>query len=147
MLRDTKGDLKAASLGLIKLPEAWQPLTKLRTPTEFIFAAMRALDLPPGQRPSLDGAFAMLGQPLFNAPEPNGWSDRASDWAGPEAMLRRVDWIYGLAGHASAVDPEQVAAASLGPLLRPATFQQMQHAGSRRDALTLLLTSPEFQRR
>ncbi len=147
VLRNTHGDLKAASLELIRLPEAWQPLTKLRTPAEFIFAIMRALDLPAEQRPSLDGMFAALGQPLFNAPEPNGWPDRAADWAGPEAMLRRVDWAYGIAGHAASVDPEQVASAALGPLLRPATLQQMQHAGSRRDALTLLLTSPEFQRR
>jgi len=147
VLRRTRGDLKAASLELIRLPEAWQPLTKLRTPTEFIFAAMRALDLPPEQRPSLEGAFGALGQPMFNAPEPNGWPDRAIDWAGPEAMLRRVDWAYGVAGHAGDLNPEQVAVTSLGPLLRPATFDQMQHAGSRRDALTLLLTSPEFQRR
>lgn len=147
VLRKTNGDLKAASLELTRLPEAWQPLTKLRTPTEFIFATMRALDLPPDQRPSLDGMFAALGQPMFSAPEPNGWPDRAADWAGPEAMLRRVDWAYGVAGHAGELDPAQVAATALGPLLRPATTQQMQHAGSRRDALTLLLTSPEFQRR
>ena len=103
---------------------------------------MRALDLPADKRPSLEGVFGQLGQPLFNAPEPNGWPDRAADWSGPEAVLRRVDWAYGLAGHAGDLDPQQVAADSLGVLLRPATIQQMQHAGSRRDALTLLLTSP-----
>ena len=147
VLARTRGDLRAASLELIRLPEAWAPLTKLRTPTEFVFAAVRALDLPAGQRPNLDGVFGALGQPLFNAPEPNGWPDRAADWAAPEAMLRRVDWAYGAAGRATAIDPEQLAAATLGPLLRPATVQAMQHAGSRRDAMTLLLTSPEFQRR
>ena len=147
VLRRTGGDLRAASLELTRLPEAWAPLTKLRTPTEYVFAAMRALDLPDGQRPKLEGVFGSLGQPLFSAPEPNGWSDRAEDWSGPEALLRRVDWAYGLAGHAADADPEQVAARALGPLLRPATTAQMQHAGSRRDALTLLLTSPEFQRR
>ena len=48
MLRDTHGDLRAASLELTRLPEAWQPLTKLRTPTDYVLAAMRALDLPAG---------------------------------------------------------------------------------------------------
>ena len=147
VLRVTNGNLKAASLELLRLPEAWQPLTKLRSPTDFVFATLRALDLPSDKRPSLDGVFATLGQPLFNAPEPNGWPDKAADWAGPEAMLRRVDWAYSVAGHAGDLDPQQVATTTLGPLLRPATSLQMQHAGSRRDALTLLLTSPEFQRR
>jgi uncharacterized protein (DUF1800 family) len=61
--------------------------------------------------------------------------------------MRRVDWSYVLAGRASSADPMQVADAALGPLLRPATHTAMAGAGARRDALTLLLTSPEFQRR
>jgi uncharacterized protein (DUF1800 family) len=40
-----------------------------------------------------------------------------------------------------------VAVASLGPLLRPGTQAQIRGAGDRRDALTLLFSSPEFQRR
>jgi uncharacterized protein (DUF1800 family) len=35
----------------------------------------------------------------------------------------------------------------LGPRLSDATLTAMRHAGARRDAMTLLLTSPEFQRR
>ena len=41
----------------------------------------------------------------------------------------------------------ELADASLGPLLRAETLQAVQRAGSRRDAMTLLLTAPEFQRR
>ena len=44
-------------------------------------------------------------------------------------------------------DPFGIADAALGPLLRSATLDAMRQAGSRRDAFTLLLTSPEFQRR
>ena len=62
-------------------------------------------------------------------------------------MLRRVDWAYGVAGHAADSDPVQLAGDALGPLLQPATLEQMKHAGSRRDAVTLLLAAPEFQRR
>ena len=36
---------------------------------------------------------------------------------------------------------------TLGPLLRAETAEAVRRAGSRRDATTLLLTSPEFQRR
>ncbi len=62
-------------------------------------------------------------------------------------MMRRVDWSFGFSGRAAALDPAAVAEASLGPLLSPATAAAIARAGSRRDGLTLLFTSPEFQRR
>ena len=61
--------------------------------------------------------------------------------------MRRVDWAYGVSGRAAALDPAAVAEASLGPLLTDATATAIHRAGSRRDGLTLLFTSPEFQRR
>jgi uncharacterized protein (DUF1800 family) len=93
------------------------------------------------------GILAGLGQPLWTAPAPNGWPDAAADWTGPEAMMRRIDWAFAVAGRIGDRDPMLLAEASLGPLCRPATRDAMTHAGSRRDAMTLLLTSPEFQRR
>jgi uncharacterized protein (DUF1800 family) len=91
VLRDTRGDLGAASAALVHLDDAWQPTTKLRTPMEYVIASVRVLDLPPDQMPNLVGILAGLGQPLWRAPAPNGWPDRAADWATPEAMLRRID--------------------------------------------------------
>jgi uncharacterized protein (DUF1800 family) len=61
--------------------------------------------------------------------------------------MRRIDWSYGFAGHVGQQDPMQLADAALGPLLSGSTASQIQLAGSRRDALTLLFASPEFQRR
>ena len=147
VLRDSGGDLGQASLALIDLPDAWKPGAKLRTPQDLVVAAVRGLDIPAERQPNLLGALAGLGQPMFVAPQPNGWPDRAADWAGPEAMLQRIDWAYSLAGRAQDTDPTLVADGSLGPLLRPETAHAVQHAGSRRDALTLLFSSPEFQHR
>ncbi len=146
-LRDSGGDLRAASLALIDLPAAWRPLTKLRSPADFVLAALRALDLPPQAAPRPEQALAYLGEPLWTAPLPNGFADDTAGWAAPEALLRRVDWSFGVAGRASAAEPMAVADAALGPLLRDATRSAMAGAGARRDALTLLLTSAEFQRR
>ncbi len=148
-LRDTQGSLAAAAAALVHLDAAWQPRSKLRTPLDYVIASLRALDVPPptGDQPNLLGMLAGLGQPMWSAPQPNGWPDRAADWAGPEAMLRRIDWCNGFAGHVPDKDPMAVADASLGPLLQPATMEAMQRAGSRRDAFTLLLSSPDFQRR
>jgi uncharacterized protein (DUF1800 family) len=147
VLRESKGNLKAASLELTRLPGAWQPLAKLRSPMEYVVAVLRALDLPGDKRPELNGVMAGMGQPFLNAPLPNGWPDTAEEWAGGEAMLHRVDWAYGVAGHAEATDAIELASATLGPLVQAATIEQMKHAGSRRDAITLLLSAPEFQRR
>lgn len=147
VLRDTNGDLGQAALALVPLEAAWRPLTKLRGPQDYVLAALRAADLPDGKRPNAQQIVRGLGQPLFGAPFPIGWPDQATDWAGPEAMMRRIDWAYGFAGRASDLDAEQIADASLGPLLTADTGLQIKRAGSRRDALTLLLTSPEFQRR
>ena len=140
-------NLNAASRALIAMPEAWQPLTKLRPPIDYVIAVLRALDLPAARRPDVLAAIAGLGQPLHTAPLPNGWSDRAVDWAAPEAMMRRVDWAYGVAARAAALDPVTAAQNSLGPLLPVDTREQIARAGSQREAMTLLLASPEFQRR
>ncbi|MDR3539176.1 MAG: DUF1800 domain-containing protein [Acetobacteraceae bacterium] len=147
VLRDTQGDLGAASVALVGLDAAWHPLTKLRTPQDLVVAGLRALDLSPDQTGNPIGALGGLGQPFWNAPAPNGWPDRAADWAAPEAMVRRVDWAFGLAGRTQATDPLEIADATLGPLLQPATQDAMRHAGSRHESLTLFLSSPEFQRR
>lgn len=148
VLRATKGDLKAASLALIQLPEAWTPLTKLRSPSDYVVAVIRATGLPEDKRPpDITGVVGGLGQPMLAAPLPNGWPDTAPDWVGSEAMLRRIDWAYGFSGRVAAMDPATLADTALGPFLGADTLNQVRLAGSRRDAMTMLLTSPEFQRR
>jgi uncharacterized protein (DUF1800 family) len=146
VLRDTQGDLGATSAALVRLDAAWQPNVKLRTPMDYLVASVRSLDVPPDHVPML-GILGGLGQPLWTAPAPNGWPDRADDWAAPEAMLRRIDWASGFAGRIGERDVVEVADATMGPLLRPETRQAIHRAASRQDAMTLLLTSPEFHRR
>src|ERR1019366_7709300 len=147
ILRDTHGDLGAAAAGLVGLDAAWTLGTKIRAPLDLVVASFRALEVPPDPSPPFLGILAGLGQPLWTAPAPNGWSDVAASSSGPEAMMRRKYWAFAVAGRLGARDPMTIAQASLGPLRRPATAIAMAHAGSRREAMTLLLTSPEFQRR
>lgn len=152
VLRDSGGDLRAASLALIRLPGAWTPLAKLRTPQELVLATLRGAALAPERgaperRRPVNGIVSGLGQGMFDAPFPIGWPDTAQDWAGPEAMLRRIDWAYGFAGRPELPEPAALAEVLLGPLLSADTASAMRTAGSRRDAITLLIASPEFQRR
>jgi uncharacterized protein (DUF1800 family) len=146
-LRETNGDLGEAALALIRLPQAWTPLVKFRTPFDYSVAYIRLLDMPVDKNSPLPGALNTLAQPVWGAPLPNGWPDAAESWVAPEAMIRRIDWAYGLSAHLGDRDPVDLADMALGPFLRPATIAAMRGAGSRRDALTLLLTSPEFFRR
>jgi uncharacterized protein (DUF1800 family) len=146
-LRDTKGNLKAASLALIALPQAWQSLTKLRSSEDYVFAVLRALGMPSYPLSELNATLAALGEPLFGSPFPNGYPDTAAGWDSPEELMRRVDWVYRLAPQFDGTDPNALARDILGDLLSPETRDQVRQAGSRPDALTLLLTSPEFQRR
>ena len=83
----------------------------------------------------------------MDGPLANGWSDNAADWSAPADMLARTDWAWRMAAHVRAGDPMEIAHIALGPALRPQTQLAMHHAGSRQDALALLFSSPEFQRR
>ena len=147
VLRRTGGDLSAAMTALVAEPAAWQPLVKLRTPFDYTLAVLRALGPMPTDPANLIGVLASLGQGVWAAPLPNGWPDRAADWADPETLLRRADWAYRVSGRAAQAEPSVIAAASLGGSLAAATAAAIAHAGSRRDALTLLFTSPAFMRR
>lgn len=147
-LRDSRGDLGAASRTLVGLPAAWNtPLAKLRDPASFVVAALRALDLPADQRGEAPHWMEALGQGLFAAPLPNGWADVAAPWSGGEALLRRADWAWAVSGRAMDRDPDELLAQCLGPFAGAATTAAVRRAGSRREALTLLLAGPEFQRR
>ncbi len=147
-LRDTRGDLGAASRALVRLPQAWAPpLTKLRTPTDYVIAVLRAVDAPPETGQRAIGALQYLGQPLWNARAPIGWPDVGAEWASAETMLRRIEWANGVSGRGSAMGAAELAEAVLGPLCRPETLRAAARAGSAREALTIVLTSPEFHRR
>ncbi len=148
-LRETRGDLAAAARALVRLPAAWDPpLTKLRTPMDYVPAVLRAVDAPAeGIERQAAGTLNYLGQPLWGARAPIGWPDVAAEWAVPETMLRRVEWANGISARGSGRDAAELAEAVMGPLIRPETLRAAARAGSAREALTLVLTSPEFHRR
>ena len=148
VLRDTGGALGAASRALVRLDAAWTPpLSKLRTPTDYLLAVLRALDAPADLAERAFGALQYLGQPIWNPPAPIGWPDIARVWAAPEMMIRRIEWASAQSGRGGGRDAAALAEAVLGPLIRPETLRAAAWAGSAREALTLVLASPEFQRR
>jgi uncharacterized protein (DUF1800 family) len=143
------GDLAVVARALIAAPEAWSPRPlKVKTPYEFVISTHRALDAGPVRVQPLQQALAVMGQPAFAAPSPEGWPDTAADWAGPDALVKRLDWAGAAAARAApSADPDAVAARALGARLGERTRQFVARAESRPEALTLFLMSPEFQRR
>jgi uncharacterized protein (DUF1800 family) len=144
------GELAAVYRALIDSPEAWQPQpAKLKTPEEFAVSAARLLrfDARVFERADPLGIGA-LGQRIQSAPSPAGWSDRAEDWLGPDAVWKRVEWSHRSAQRiGSRVDARRLAPQSLGPLLGDETRRQLDRAADGAQALALLLMAPEFQRR
>ena len=83
VLHDSNGDLGQAALAVTSLPGAWQPLAKLRTPQDYVLAALRAADLPPDNRPGRGGHHARPRPAHLRRPVP----DRL---AGPRVRLVRA---------------------------------------------------------
>ncbi len=146
-LAATGGSLDAAAQALIGLPDAWVPLAKLRTPLDLVIAALRAIGATSATVPTIDPIVSGLGQPTWCPPFPNGWSDFAADWAGPQSVILRMDWLTTLCGSLTGISPASVAASALGAFLSPNTVAAMNGVSSPSGQLTLLFSSPEFQRR
>ncbi len=142
------GDLSVVARALIAAPEAWEPApAKIKTPYDFIVSTHRAFGTEPQQVQPLRQGLIAMGQPPQSAPSPEGWPDTAADWAGPDALVKRLDWSRTAANLVEAGDPNTTAAAALGPRLGERTRMAVARAESRPEALTLFLMSPEFQRR
>ncbi len=148
------GQLGAVYRTLIEDDLAWsaQP-AKLKTPEEFVVSTARLLAGGERMFERADvvnpaASVGALGQRVMAAPSPAGWSDRAEDWLGPDAVWKRVEWATRVAQRAARdVDARQLAVQSLGPLLGAETAQQLDRASEGSQALALLLLAPEFQRR
>ena len=147
--RTTDGDLKAMTLALLDSNEAWQaPLTKMRTPYEYLIAMSRLLARIPDNPNQILGGLNTLGQPLWTPAGPNGFADSNAAWAAPEGMKLRLDIAAQVASKvAENIDPRDLLDVMAGDAASPETRQTIARAETKQQALALLLMSPEFQRR
>ncbi|MBV9511289.1 MAG: DUF1800 family protein [Caulobacteraceae bacterium] len=144
------GRLDQLAAALIDAPEAWAPpQRKFKTPYEFMVSSYRALNREPVDYKLFGPELASLGQAPFAAPSPKGWAEDAQTWAAPDAVIKRMDWAEAFAAAAAPVmdQPVQVAQQTLGAQLSPAVNLAVSRAETRPEAFSILLMSPEFQRR
>src|SRR5579883_3513791 len=144
----TDGDLKAVTLALVDSDEAWTaPLTKMRSPYDYLVATGRLLAHVPEDPGPYLGGLNVLGQPLWSPAGPNGFPDTSAAWAAPEGMKLRLDIAAQLSSRVgNAVDARDLLEFAFADAASIDTRRTIERAESRQQALALLLMSPEFQR-
>jgi uncharacterized protein (DUF1800 family) len=145
--RDTEGDLKEVAKALVAAPEAWAtPRSKLRRPTEWIVASLRATGVNVTDIRPVMQMQNLLGEPLWRPPAPNGFADDDATWL--DGLSQRLDVANQMATRiAATADPSAVFEEVLAPIASAETRRTVARAESRTQALALLLMSPEFQRK
>jgi uncharacterized protein (DUF1800 family) len=141
------GDLPELYEALIDAREAWNPIsTKFKTPWDWSISAFRALGVPDQPDQALTGMLAELGQPVWRPGSPAGFDDVAVRWAGPDALMKRVEVAQRLAAR-NTVDVRMLGQRLFGESLSGDTQTTIARARDGKEALALLLVSPEFMRR
>jgi uncharacterized protein (DUF1800 family) len=143
---DSDGDLKETAKALIMAEESWTPVrSKLKRPSEWHIGALRLTGSRGNVRRFMRGQ-ALLGEPVWRPPAPNGFSDDQAAWV--DGLPRRADIASNFASRvADRLEPVALIDEGLGPLASTQTRDTVAHGGSRAQALALLLMSPEFLRR
>lgn len=143
------GDLPSVYRALVELEVSWmQPFAKYKTPTDYIISTYRALDLPVDMTRRGLASFELLGQRTWSPGSPAGWPDRGADWDGASALMKRIEWADAVGQRVGArQNGSDLAPQLLGATLSDDTRKAIARAASGTQALTLMLTAPEFLRR
>ena len=121
----TGGDLRATVKAVIDSPEFWDPQSygkKVKSPFEYAISAIRAVGGQISDPLPLARELQKIGEPLYFAQPPTGYSDKSEAWMNAGAMMNRVNFAIALS-----------AGKMPGVQVKPS------------DA-ALKLSSPEFQR-
>jgi uncharacterized protein (DUF1800 family) len=143
------GDLPTLYRALIDTPAAWsQPFAKFKTPNDYIVSTFRGLAQPVASGRIGVASFELLGQRTYGPGSPAGWPDRSADWDGASALMKRIEWADAVGQRVGAHrNAAQLAPDLLGEALSADTRTAIARAASGAQAITLMLTAPEFLRR
>ena len=143
------GDLSAVYEVLVGSGEAWkEPLAKYKTPQDYLISTYRAFNQQPDNAERMLTFLTLLGQRPYTPGSPAGWPDTMAHWDGGDALIKRIEWAAAAGRQISdRARPVVLGEAILGPVLDDHTRTIVSRAESPAQGLTLLLASPEFQRR
>ena len=143
------GELNAVYDVLVGARVAWtEPLAKYKTPQDFLISTYRAFNRQPDNPERMLAFLDILGQRPYTPGSPAGWPDTMAHWDGGDALIKRIEWAAAIGRQISdRVRPVELGEAVLGPVFNDHTRTTVSRAESSAQGLTLLLASPEFQRR
>jgi uncharacterized protein (DUF1800 family) len=146
---ENSGELIPVYEALVAADAAWsEPHGKYKSPHDFVISTLRAFEHIPDNTRFIIGALDLMGQAAFRPGSPAGWPDTADHWGGADALYKRIEWSNTVARiAASSVNPVDLGDAVLGPTFSPETRTAISRAESNVQGMTLLLASPDFQRR
>jgi uncharacterized protein (DUF1800 family) len=124
----TNGDLRATVKAVLDSPEFRDPRyfrAKVKTPFEYTISAVRAAGGTIDDPLPLARELRRIGQPLYFAQPPTGYSDRSSAWWSDGALIARLNFAAALAAN---------------------KMPGIRVAASDSDALARTLGAPEFQK-
>ena len=149
MYLESGGELSAVYEALVDSPEAWAgPFAKYKTPHELVVSTFRAFDHVPDDGRKVVGGLDILGQPPWRPGSPAGWPDTAEQWGGADALYKRIEWTDTVAKRVGRrANPVELGDEILGSAFSARTRKAVSRAESTQQGMTLLLASPDFQRR
>ena len=159
---ETRGDIREVVRTIVKSPEFFAPAAyraKIKSPFEFVVSAARAIGADAVNATPLVQSLRELGMPLYMCQPPTGYGDTADTWVNTGALLNRMNFALALAGgrmrgisipsaRARDISPVQVLTTQvLAGDIAPATAATVARATTAPQAISLILGSPDFQKR
>jgi len=120
----TGGDLRQTVKAVIDSREFWDPKeyqAKVKSPFEYVISALRAVNATVDNPLPIARALQQIGEPLYGAQPPTGYSEKGDVWLNAGALMNRLNFAAALANNqlpgvrASVLDPKKMALELGGP--------------------------------
>src|ERR1019366_1458242 len=98
----TGGDLRQTVKAVISSPEFWSQdsyRSKVKSPFEYTISAVRAVNGKITDVTPIARALQQIGEPLYGAQPPTGYSDKADVWINTGALMNRLNFALALASN------------------------------------------------
>lgn len=93
-------------------------------------------------------ALKRMGQPVWQPPSPAGFEEGVTTWLSPSQISERILWARKAANSLGRnIEPKALLQNALADMARDDTIKVVQQAPNRASGITLVLSSPEFNRR
>ena len=116
----------------------------LKSPTEFMVQAARALDATKLSKLIVASGSGM-GQTLFDPPDVGGWPNNEA-WISSNTVIERVNFVTGALAQATSLPPSSDAIKhQLDGVVGPQTLSMLNSSTDERTRWFVALASPEFQ--